>query len=153
MRFSRCFAVTAAVIAMAASPAAAAEDPRFGGTAERHRAAFAGATFRLPLGGPAAAAPEARLGIGFADYSRDGTGALVGGGHALPLQAGMSDGRLRLFVGGERLSRLERRLGVTDGETALLAAGGLAAGVLAVVLLSGGGEDGPCPPGVEVCTQ
>lgn len=139
--------------ALVLSPGAAAGADAFQ-PEEQRRAAFAGATLRLALDGRAAA-PQARLGIGFSRYGRDGTGALVGrGGPSLPLEAGIGEGRLQFFVGGEPASRIERRLGA-DGSstTALIVVGGLAVGVVAAVLLTRGDEDdrNPCPPGVEVC--
>lgn len=153
--FTLCAACVAAAT-LAPDRAAAAEDFRARGGLEQHRAAFAGATLRLELGGRAAAAPEARLGIGFSPYQRDSAGFVArSGGPSLPLEAGLADGRLHVFVGGERLSRLEHRLGAAGASrTTLFLLGGLAVAAAAGVLLLGGDDDdNPCPPGVEVCTQ
>ena len=145
-------AAVAAVAGLAASPAAAAEDLRSATTGEQHRAAFAGATLRFDLGGPSAAAPQARLGVGLMRYRRDGSGALANqGGPDLPIATGFVQGRPNLLVGGQPLSRIERRLNVTGSTTTLLLIGGIAAGAIAVALLVHGDDDGPCPPGVEVC--
>ena len=121
---------------------------------EQHRAAFAGATVRIPLGGRSAPAPEARLGVGFSHYRLDGSGFLASrDGPALQIATGFSGERLDLFVAGRSLAELERehRLGA-GSSTVVLVIGALAAGAAAVVLLTDGdSEDGPCPPGVEVC--
>ena len=151
--FALCTAGVAA-LALVSGPAAAAED--ISGGVERHRAAFAGATLRLELGGRAAKAPEARLGIGFSAYQRDAAGFVTSrGGPILPIEAGLRQGRVTLFVGGERFSGLERRLGAAGStKTVLLVVGGLAlAAGAAILLLDKDEEDGPCPPGVEVCIQ
>jgi len=145
-------AAVAAVAGLAAAPVAAAEILRSATAGEERRAAFAGATLRFDLGGPTAAAPHARLGVGQLRYQRDGSGAFASqGGPGLPIAAGFVQGRLNLFVGGEPLSRIERRLNVTGSTTTLLLIGGIAAGAIAVALLVDGDDDGPCPPGVEVC--
>lgn len=138
-------------VALATSPGAATAASAF--QPEQHRAAFAGATLRLTLDGRGRSAPQARLGIGFTQYGRDGSGMLVArGAPRLPLEAGIATGRLQLFVGGEPASRIERRLSANGRTTALFVVGGLAVGALAIVLLaSGDDDDGPCPPGVEVC--
>src|SRR5687767_9194574 len=84
----------AVALAIVTSPAAAADDLRTPMTGEA-RAAFAGATVRLALGTPGRQVPQARLGIGFMRYGRDGAGPLVSrGGAALPLAAGLDGGRL-----------------------------------------------------------
>ncbi len=148
----------AALLAAAVHPSAAFADPFAGfAGAEQHRAAFAGAVLRLEPGGRADPEPQARLGIGFTRYERQASGALVGRSEAaLPLEAGLAGGRPELFVGGESLPEIERRLGA-DGSTTtiLLVIGGLAAGGAALLLLTGGDDVGdggnPCPPGVEVC--
>lgn len=150
------FAYWTACVAAATlgSGPAAAQDAR--GGLEQHRAAFAGATLRLELGGRAAKAPEARLGIGFSDYRRDASGFVAAsGGPRLPIEAGLAAGRVQLFIGGERLSRLDRRLGAAGStKKTLLVVGGIALGAAAaVLLLDGDGDDNPCPPGVEVCAQ
>jgi hypothetical protein len=143
-------AVAAAILA--AAPAAAADDLRSAAVGQQHRAAFVGATVRLDLDGPAAAVPQGRLGVGLMRYQRDGRGAFVSdGGPGLPLAAGLAEGRLSLFVGGEPLSRIERRLNAAGSTRTLLIIGGIAAGAIAVALLVGGDDSGPCPPGVEVC--
>ena len=149
------FAAGAAAATLASGPAAAAEDVRTHSGLEQHRAAFAGATVRVDLGGRAAKTPQARLGIGFSPYQRDAVGFPVrSGGPTLPIAAGLASGRVQLFVGRERLSRLERRLGASGSRTTLLVIGGLAVGAAAaVLLLDGDDNDGPCPPGVEVCAQ
>ena len=125
-------------------------------TTEQHRAAFAGATVRLSLGGRSAPVPEVRLGVGFSQYRRDGGDFLVSrDGPTLPIATGLSGGHLDLFVGGRSLAGLEReyRLGA-GSSTVVLVIGALAAGAAAVVLLTDeGSEDGPCPPGVEVCAS
>ena len=150
----------AAVAALvAATPASAAEDYRRLDDSELRRVAFAGATVRLELGGRASARPEARLGLGLVDYRRGRSGADAGRAPpALSIAAGLEGGRLEFLAAGERLSQVQRRLGLAgSGSTALLLVGGLAAGALAVVLLTDGGDDdddnigNPCPPGVEVC--
>lgn len=70
----------------------------------------------------------------------------------IPFAFGLVGGRFEMFAGGKRLSGAERRLGLTDDSTALLVIAEIAAGVLAVVLLTD--DDGhdetanPCPPGV-----
>ena len=137
----------ALVMSPVAATAAGAFQP------EQHRAAFAGATLRLTLDGRGRTAPQARLGIGFTQYGRDGSGALVArGAPRLPLEAGIATGRLQFYVGGEPASRIERRLAADGTTTALFVVGGLAVGALAIVLLaSEDDDDGPCPPGVEVC--
>lgn len=152
------YALCAACVAAAtlACGPASAQDVQARDGVERHRAAFAGATVRLELGGPRVRrAPQARLGIGFSDYRRDSAGFISpGGGPRLPLQAGLADGRVQWFVGGERASRLDRRLGAGSTKKTLLVIGGIAVGAAAaLLLLDGDGDDGPCPPGVEVCAQ
>lgn len=149
-------ALYAACVAAATfgSGPAAAQEAR--GALEQHRAAFAGAVLRLEFGGRAARGPEARLGVGFSDYRRDAAEFVTAsGGPRLPVEAGLANGRLELFLGREPLSRLDRRLGAAGSTTkTLLAVGGIAVGAAAaVLLLDGDGDDGPCPPGVEVCTQ
>lgn len=126
------------------------------GGIERHRAAFAGASLRLELGGPRAKAPAARLGIGYSDYRRDATGFVVSrGGPTLPVEAGLADGRVQLFIGRERFSGLDRRLGAAGStKKTLFVLGGIAVGAAAaLLLLDGDDDDNPCPPGVEVCAQ
>jgi hypothetical protein len=147
-----CAACAAAALAWAP---AAARDVQARDGVERHRAAFAGAVLRLELGGRRAKAPQARLGIGFSDYRRDPAGFLaISGGPRLPLEAGLAGGRLQWFVGGERASQLDRRLGAGSTKKTLLVVGGIAVGAAAAfLLLDGDGDDGPCPPGVEVCAQ
>ena len=153
----RGLALCAACVAAATLGAgsAAAQDSR--GGLEQHRAAFAGAVLRLEFGGRAAKVPEARLGIGFSDYRRDAAGFLAAsGGPRLPVEAGLADGRLELFVGGERFSQFESRVGAAGStRTTLFVVGGIAVGAAAaLLLLDGDGDDNnPCPPGVEVCAQ
>lgn len=145
----------AAIGVMAASPtAASASFPPASDASEHRQAAFAGATLRLPFGGSARAAPEARLGIGLSHYRGDGSGFLTSrGGPSLAIATGVSRQRVELFVGGQSLADIERRLGAGGSSTTtLLVIGGLAAGAAALVLLlDGDDDDGPCPPGVEVC--
>ena len=147
------------IIAGAAALAALIPAPAAGNiweTSEQHRAAFAGATVRIPLGGRSAPVPEARLGVGFSHYRLDGSGFLVSrDGPALPIATGFSGGRFDLFVAGRSLAELQRehRLGA-GSSTVVLVIGALAAGAAAVVLLTDDdSEDGPCPPGVEVCAS
>jgi len=142
-----------AVAAVMSAPASAAELPRTIDHSEQRQAAFAGAAVRLEFGGRTAAAPEARLGIGFSRYQRGGPGAFTSRtGPQLPLEIGLFEGRPTFFVGGERASRMNQRLGFGNSTTPLLLVGGLAVGVLAVVLISGDDDDAnTCPPGVEVC--
>ena len=155
--FVKRLALSAAVLAavtITPTAASAAGDDLTATHPEQHRAAFAGATLRLPFGGRTAPVPEARLGIGLSSYRRDGSGALLArGGPALAVGPGLAEGRLQLFVGGESVAQIERRLGARGStRTVLLVAGALAAGAAAVVLLTDGeDDDGPCPPGVEVC--
>lgn len=145
-----------AAILFAASAAAAAPASAEHWTAgtESNRSAFAGATMRLELGGARRAAPEARLGIGLHHAQRSASGAWLGSRVSpLALAVGVADRRLELFSGGVTLPQAKRRLGMAGDSTPWLVAGGVAAGVLAIVLLTGDDEDddGPCPPGVEVC--
>jgi hypothetical protein len=144
----------AAALAALFSAAPAAGNPWE--AAEQHRAGFAGATLRLSLGGRSATVPEARLGVGFSHYRRDGGGFMVSrDGPELPVATGFSGGRLEFFVGGRSLVQLERehRLGARS-TTFMLVIGGLAAGAAAVLLLTDRDQqDGPCPPGVEVCAN
>jgi hypothetical protein len=150
-KLATALAATAATIAAPASAAAGPLDVHE--PAEQQRAAFAGAVLRLGLDGRGMPAPSARLGIGFTRYDRSSGGAWIGrSGAALPLEAGLSGGRPELFVAGQRLAQIERRLDAAGSNTAaLLVIGALAAGGAALVLLSDGDDDNPCPPGVEVC--
>jgi hypothetical protein len=155
--YALCAMCAAAAAALGSGPAAARDVQARDGV-EPHRAAFAGAVLRLELGGRRARAPEARLGIGFNDYRRDPAGFLAAsGGPRLPLEAGLAGGRLQWFVGGERASQLDRRLGASGStRKTLFVVGGIAVGAAAAFLLldgDGDGDDGPCPPGVEVCAQ
>ncbi|MFN3389149.1 MAG: hypothetical protein ACK40O_09455 [Allosphingosinicella sp.] len=139
------------VAASAAAAAPAAAEPWIAGT---DRSAFAGATIRLELGGARRAAPEARLGIGLHHTQRSASGAWLGSQVSpLALSFGVADRRLEFFPGGAALPQAKRRLGLAGESTPWLVAGGVAAGVLAIVLLTGDDDekDGPCPPGVEVC--
>ena len=149
-------AFCAAAIATAFVPAAASAGDPWEAGLEQRRGAFAGATLRLLVGPRGAPAPEARLGIGLIRERRDRAGFVVERDSiGLPLAAGLAGGRPELFVGGERLSRLERRLAANGDTTTVLVVGGVALGAAALLLLLADGEDddGPCPPGVEVCTQ
>jgi hypothetical protein len=152
-RYSSLAAAALAAAMLNAAPAVAADDMRAQSFVV-HRAAVVGGVVRLDLGARSRSAPEARMGIGMTQYQRDGTGALVSlDGPRMPVTAGLAGGRLQLFVGGETLPELERRMRLTGGSAPLLILGGVAVGVLAVVLLTGDDDeaDGPCPPGVEVC--
>ena len=157
MKTSAFRAACVAAAALASTSAAATERDRLAGGLEQHQAAFAGATLRLSFGGRSTAAPELRLGIGFSQHRRDAAGFVVSrGGPWLPLQAGMRNGRLELFVGGEPLAEIERRLGADgSGTRTAIIVGGVAIGAAAaILLLDGGGDDNnPCPPGVEVCVS
>jgi hypothetical protein len=142
-------------IALITSPAWAAEDYRWISGAEQHRPAFAGATLRMELGGRQALAPEARLGIGFLQERRGSTGGYAGRTVShLPIALGVADGRLQLSTGDERLTKSRERLGLAGDSTVLIVAGGVAAALVAVLLLTNRDDKtatGPCPPGVEVC--
>ena len=145
-----------AALAVATTPAIAADDLRTPITGET-RAAFAGATFRLALGGTGRQAPQARLGIGMIRYGRDGAGPLVSrDGAALPLAAGLDGGRLSFRAGGAALGPGQNRMGLSRTTTIVLVVGGLVAAgaVTALVLLDNDTNAvplNPCPPGVEVC--
>jgi len=155
-RFAWVVAVTAAI---AASPTPASSASNIGPIAgsEQNRAAFAGATVRVELGGRSAAAPEARLGLGLLQDRRNPASGIVSRTVSrMPIAIGAADGRLQFFSGGEQLSKSQARLGLSGESTALLVAGGIAAGVLVVLLLAKKDDEdkrSPCPPGVEVCTQ
>ena len=144
-----------AALLAGAAPASAQDVNRAAGF---HSApsAFAGATLRLELGASRKAAPEARLGVGIARERRDAAGGYLGTKVSpLTFALGAEDGRAGFFAGNEPLSRTRSRLGMAEGSSPLLLLGGIAAGAVAIVLLTGGDgedeDDGPCPPGVEVC--
>lgn len=141
-----------AALLLAASPAAA--DPLHGAAFDRQTGAFAGGTLRLQFGPSASRAPAARLNLGFEHSYRDASGAVTRRVQPPGLELGLRGGRPELFVSGQSLRDVERRLGAGPG-AAILVIGGVALGGAAVAMLgSGGGErPSPCPPGVEVCTQ
>lgn len=102
------------------------------------------------------AAPEASLGVGMLRERRDAAGGYLGTKFSpLTFAVGTRDGRAELFVAGEPLSRAQPRLRVAGESGPLLLLGGIAAGAVAIVLLTGDDDadenGGPCPPGVEVC--
>jgi hypothetical protein len=156
MKYLLHIAVASLGIALIASPALAAQDRGWLSGAQEYRSAFAGATLRVDMRGSRASAPEARLGIGFVQGQPGSTGGYSGRTvSSLPIALGVADRRLHLFAGNERLTKSRERLGLAGDSTALFVAGGVAAALVAVLVLTNRDKDshsGPCPPGVEVCT-
>lgn len=140
-----------AALSLSASPAAGF--PMDGSPFDRQTGAFAGGTLRLDFG--ARRSPTARLGIGFEHSYRDATGAVARRVQPPGIELGLRGGRPELFVSGHSVRDVERRLGAAGSTGTLLVIGGLAVGAAAVVVLTSGDDenDGPCPPGVEVCAQ
>ena len=121
----------ALVAGLAAPPALAAEDFRDGAT-DRYRAAFAGVQFRVNLSGKRLAPPTARLTMGVTHYGRNGQ-ALQRGNYTSSVELGFSGrGGANLYVGGQRLSDIQQRLGIAPAAAALIAV--TAVGVGAVVI-------------------
>jgi hypothetical protein len=140
----------------AAQPAFAAEDLREPAGAERYRALFAGAQLRLDLGGGTdrARTPRLELGVGQGVTGRSGFRG------AFQLSSGLDLGEARakpsLYLSGQPIDRLDRRLGVAPGAAIAIGVAALAGAAVAASSGGGGVEErrrSPCPPGVEVCTQ
>ena len=142
----------ASAFILGASPAAA--DPLQGAAFDRQTGAFAGGTLRCQFGPSSSRAAAARLGLGFEHSYRDASGGVTRRVRPPGLELGLRGGRPELFVSGQSVRDVERRLGAGPG-AAMLVNGGLALGGAAVVMLSSGDDErpNPCPPGVEVCTQ
>jgi hypothetical protein len=140
-----------AALTLAPAPCLAADDARDAGSGGHAVAAFAGASLRLPLGGGAAAKPSTRLQLTTVHYRADRRSSFLRGHRSAGLELGMADGRKpALFLMGEDVAQMKRRLGIGSGSTPLYILGGVAVAVAAAVLLLDGdgssGEPQPAPP-------
>ena len=129
----------AAALLGAAQPCLAAEDFRDLSMLEHRSSAFAGARFRVPLGGGRdREAPSARLQLGVDHVYRDRrTGASAVTHRTSGIELGVSRrGAPALFVGGAPARDLERRLGVSTGGAIAIGVGVTLVALLALVAAS-----------------
>jgi hypothetical protein len=136
------------LLAMAASPALAADDMA-GAELRGARAAFAGLNLKLALDGRGRVAPSARLAMGYSRYEGAGHRSFQAPAFELGLTRA---GKPELRVAGERVRDAGARLGVAPG-VAIAIGLGIAAGGAVVVSAMAEEPKGICPPGVEVCAQ
>jgi hypothetical protein len=140
-----------AALMLAASPCLAADDIRDAGSGGLAVGAFAGGSVRLPFGGRDAGKPSPRLQLTTIHYQADRQSSFVRGHRSAGLELGVADGRKpALFMMGQDVSQMKRRLGFGGGSTALYIIGGVAISVAAAVLLLDGdgsnAEPQPAPP-------
>jgi hypothetical protein len=133
----------------AAQPCLAAEDFRTGGETRGRASGFVGLSARLVLGQRTPQAPTARLVAGLTTSRIDAqSGRSLGLQAPKGLELGLDRrGRLQPFVDGLSSADLENRLGVrgSTGKT-LLIVGGIAAAVVAGVLIFGDSGSSACIP-------
>ncbi|HEY0026513.1 MAG TPA: hypothetical protein VGC35_01455 [Allosphingosinicella sp.] len=130
----------AACALLAVQPAAAAEDRRDLGAPHSRGAAFAGASFSLPLGRNAAAnRPAARL--QFSPNYLAGHGARAGSGIELGLGA---RGKPSLQIGGRDSRAMEKKLAL-NGSGKYLVIGGVVILVVVVLAAVAGAQPTPGP--------
>ena len=150
----RNFLVSAgAALAMAATPAVAADDVAASHTSERRIGAFAGATFTIPFNRRGAAAPEARLQLTMLHRITDRgsaspTRTIVSDGLALGLSR---SGQVGLSLRGRTISELRQQLGFNGSTTPLIVGGAVLLGIGAYFLLFNCGDacdsqPQPAPP-------
>jgi len=141
---SKGWCVAAAALA-AAQPVAAA------GLYDGHRidqrsGAFAGATLRVSLDRTRERISPARLGFGVSRiHLRSDSPARTDRIQTPGVELTLAASRPRLLIGGERPDAVQRRLGMSSTATTLLVVGGLAVAAIAIVQLTDGNDDGPCP--------
>jgi len=138
-------AVLLSAATLAAQPCLAAPDYGATGQMERRSGAFAGAVFKVPLGGAVTRKPSARLQLGMSHVYQDRhSSAPPTRLHSSVLEFGLTDnGKPLWLVGGQSTEGLKQRLGISGStKTVLLIVGGVAAAALAVVLLT---EEQECP--------
>lgn len=134
-------------------PCFAAQDVRPLRPGEQRSAGFAGAQIRMPLGGKSAAKPTARLQLGMTHSSRPMDFAAPARTYRVSaLELGASHGgKPNLYVGGQRASDVQKRLGARgDSGTTLLIVGGVVVGLAILALIASAADDdeqcflGPC---------
>ena len=130
----------AAAAAFLAQPvaAAAAEDRLDLAAGERRSAAFAGASFRVPLGGGETRAPALRLQLAITHHVEDrGSAQALRSVRSPGLELGAGGGgEPRLTMAGRTLPELKRQLGF-KGSTGWIIAGGAVVALGAALLLLG----------------
>ncbi|HEX9931395.1 MAG TPA: hypothetical protein VGB08_00970, partial [Allosphingosinicella sp.] len=134
-------ALAAPLAMLAAQPALAADDFRELGAAGSRRAGFAGIQLRMSLGEDRPAPPTARLALGVTHYGA--TGATLQRGSFTPtLELGLTrTGRADLHVAGQRLTDVQRRLGIAPVAAAIVGIAAAGAAVMVVAASSGDDED------------
>ncbi|HWH18030.1 MAG TPA: hypothetical protein VNT77_06815, partial [Allosphingosinicella sp.] len=92
---------------------------------ERRSDRFAGASFKLPLGGLTGTKPTARLQFGMRHVYKDARAVAPAATYNVAaLEIGASSaGKPALFVGGRELSKVDQRLNAQGGSTALIIGG------------------------------
>jgi hypothetical protein len=128
-------AFAAAMASLAASPALAADDIHGGSQMERRSGAFAGASFRIPIGGRDGGKSSARLQLTmeqrYTDPQRGFAGRTI---RTSGIEFGASpSGRASFYVGGQSLPDLERRMRMT-GSTGWVI-GGIAIAVVGLAVV------------------
>lgn len=144
-KFGSAGAVVAAGLLMA-QPAAAhtAYAPQF----ERNASAYAGLSFRLPLGAEAQRKPLVRLQVRLDAPQRRTALEELPELRPRGLELGLLEtGKPALFVNGRSTSGAQRQLGLggSGGQTALIVGGVLLAVVVIAVAAGGGGMGDTCP--------
>ena len=135
----------AAAASLVSQPVLAAEAFRDGGVREQRTGAFAGVNFKVPLGSKQRVKPSARLQL---TTSRE---SITDGGYRSVRPAGLElgltgKGEADVFLGGNRLSDTDRKLGLTGMGDWVLPVALLAAVVVGVVLLTESEQELPNPP-------
>lgn len=135
-----------ACMALWAQPATAAEDFTASGYAQRDTAGFAGINIRLA---GKRAAPVARIALGVHHHA--GPDRPSPALRASTLELGFSRlGKPDLYVAGQRMTKIDGRLGLTP-VVAALAVGGLAVAALAISELSDPDKEQCLLPEKELC--
>ena len=136
MRARTTLPAAAALLMLAAQPASAADLVDDPGASRMQTGAFAGVRFRIGFGERRPEPPTARLSLGMTHFRGDGRAEI----RSLPgstLELGITRrGRADLYIGGQRLQAIQHRFGLAPIATAVLVAGSLAAGGLAVAELA-----------------
>ena len=138
----------AAALSLVSQPVLAAEAFRDGGVRGQRTGAFAGVNFKVPLGTKQRVKPSARLQL---TTSRD---SITDSGYRsvrpAGLELGLTDkGRADVYLGGNRLSDTEKKLGLTGFGDWVLPVALLAAVVVGVVLLTDTDNDAEPQPAVN----
>ena len=136
------YAAATAIFMLSAQPCVAAQGLRdLGareiGSGERRTGTFAGMNVRMALGGRAAARPTARLQLGMThSYGNPHSGMPTQTTRLASFELGASRaGKPALFMGGQEVGEVQKKLGIGGSTgTALLVVGGVA--VVALVLLA-----------------